>query len=238
MLRKTVVLLLFVVLIVGAASLPARTPAQAQAVVDGCAKINAFPDGTMDFGISFCCNLAFKEGQVVTITAGPPHEYEGMLPVSFSGYAVPSITSPRYLIASRSYPGAMTETVIEDAEVYALDFELDPFDGQAAVTWTADCRDAPDELPPVLGCGIELTANAAVGTFLTDIVPSWAAQDDCHTQVTINAGQTAWVLGVDETGAFYKIVWACQYLWVPVEVMGPNPDAVWNNTPLPTTVVE
>jgi len=47
-----------------------------------------------------------------------------------------------------------------------------------------------------------------------------------------------WVLGVDESGAFYKIILACQYLWVPVETMQPNYDEVWQGRPLPTTLAD
>jgi hypothetical protein len=39
-------------------------------------------------------------------------------------------------------------------------------------------------------------------------------------------GKTAWVLGVDESGVYYMILWGCQTLWVPVGVMGPDNDAV------------
>jgi len=52
------------------------------------------------------------------------------------------------------------------------------------------------------------------------------------------AGKTAWVLGQDASGQFYKIVWTCTMLWVPVSTMGPNFDAVWNGAPLPTNVVQ
>jgi len=54
--------------------------------------------------------------------------------------------------------------------------------------------------------------------------------------VIINAG-TYWVLGVDESGQYYKILLACQYLWVPVDSMGPSYQAPWTGQPLPTQVV-
>jgi hypothetical protein len=51
--------------------------------------------------------------------------------------------------------------------------------------------------------------------------------------------KTYWVIGVDATGKYYKIVLSCQYLWVPVGVMAPAyGDPVWNGTPLPTREVE
>lgn len=54
--------------------------------------------------------------------------------------------------------------------------------------------------------------------------------------VTLNAG-TYWVIGMDESGAYYRIMLACQFLWVPVESMQPNWEAPWNGQPLPTRVV-
>jgi hypothetical protein len=93
---------------------------------------------------------------------------------------------------------------------------------------------------PIPGCDTQIimTENAVVGLFVQDAMTSWGPGADKSTTVTITAGNTAWVLGKDATGAYYKIVWGCQYLWVPVSTMGPNPDAVWNSAPLPTTVVE
>lgn len=54
--------------------------------------------------------------------------------------------------------------------------------------------------------------------------------------VVINAG-TYWVLGADESGAYYKILLACQYLWVPVGSMQPSFQPPWSGQPLPTQAV-
>ncbi len=90
------------------------------------------------------------------------------------------------------------------------------------------------------GCDtrIAMTDNAVVGLFVADALTYWGPDAGKGTTVTIAAGNTAWVLGMDASGAYYKIVWVCDCLWVPVGTMGPNPDAVWNSTPLPMTVVE
>ena len=55
--------------------------------------------------------------------------------------------------------------------------------------------------------------------------------------VMVNPG-TYWVLGVDESGEYYKIIISCEYLWVPVQNMQPNFDSVWQGRPLPTDVVD
>ena len=82
------------------------------------------------------------------------------------------------------------------------------------------------------------TADAAVGTFVADAAAYWSPGNLTDPLVTLPAGQTAWVLGVDSTGQYYKIVWSCQTLWVKTNTMGPNFDAVWQGHPLPVTVVD
>ncbi len=93
---------------------------------------------------------------------------------------------------------------------------------------------------PVPGCdvNIPLPAGSVQGTFVADAATSWSPGNLTNPIVTIPAGQSAWVLGLDATGAYYKIVWVCDYLWVPVGSIGPNYDEVWNGAPLPTGVVE
>ncbi|MCD4686198.1 MAG: hypothetical protein K8S97_09700 [Anaerolineae bacterium] len=90
------------------------------------------------------------------------------------------------------------------------------------------------------GCdvNIPIPAGSVVGTFTADAATYWSPGNLTDPIVTISAGNTAWVLGLDASGAYYKIVWVCDYLWVPVSSMGPNYDAVWNGAPLPTGVVD
>jgi hypothetical protein len=88
------------------------------------------------------------------------------------------------------------------------------------------------------GCSVPIPATAVVGTFLGDTPTYYEPGKLVVPSVVIQAGKTAWTLGVDETGAYRKIIWACQYLWVPEGSMGPNYDDVWNGKPLPMDVVE
>jgi hypothetical protein len=93
----------------------------------------------------------------------------------------------------------------------------------------------------VAGCTtrMNITSTAVVGQFVTNTPTYWRPGDLTNNPlITIPAGQTAWVLGIDATGQYYKIVWVCNYLWVPISDMGPNPDAVWNSAPLPTGTVQ
>lgn len=94
--------------------------------------------------------------------------------------------------------------------------------------------------PPVPGCDarLDLPSNAVVGAFVADAHAYYAPGYLTFPPVLIPAANTAWVLGQDDTGQYYKIIWACQHLWVPVEAMGPNHDAVWQGAPLPVSVAQ
>ena len=92
------------------------------------------------------------------------------------------------------------------------------------------------------GCEIAIPAGSVVGQFLTDAVVYWEPNLGSGSPYIIDDQddlvKTAWVVGQDETGTFYKIIWACQEVWVLKSTMSPNPDAVWQSTPLPTGIVE
>lgn len=89
------------------------------------------------------------------------------------------------------------------------------------------------------GCDMQpIPATAVGGSFVADAPLYYMPGDLVEPATSIAAGNTAWVLGKDASGQYYKILWSCDQLWVPVSSMGPNYDAVWNGTPLPTGVVE
>lgn len=95
------------------------------------------------------------------------------------------------------------------------------------------------DIVAAVGCQamMDMPSTAVVGAFVAETRAYWTPGALIEPEVVFEAGKTAWVLGVDETGEYYKIVWGCSYLWVPVSSMGPNYDEVWNGTPLPTDVV-
>ncbi len=107
------------------------------------------------------------------------------------------------------------------------------------IVWetTGECAGLPSA--SVAGCDvtIPLTATSVVGAFVADAPTSWTPGQLTSPLVTIPAGKTAWVLGQDASGDYYKIVWVCDLLWVPTSTLGPNYDATWNGRPLPTGVV-
>mgnify|MGYP000244699953 CR=1 FL=1 len=90
------------------------------------------------------------------------------------------------------------------------------------------------------GCDVLLPipATAVGGAFVADAPVYWKPGELTNPLVTIKAGNTARVIGQDASGQYYKIIWGCDFVWVPKATMGPNYDAVWNGAPLPTAVVE
>ncbi|MBL8146561.1 MAG: hypothetical protein JNL34_09275 [Anaerolineae bacterium] len=91
----------------------------------------------------------------------------------------------------------------------------------------------------VAGCDsyLPLTANSVVGTF-TQTTPVYGQPSaDSASNVVIEAGKSYWVLGVDASGGYYRVIIGCSLVWVPVATVGPNYDDVWGGRPLPTNVV-
>jgi hypothetical protein len=96
-----------------------------------------------------------------------------------------------------------------------------------------------DPVSPIPGPDmVAMPEGAVVGAFTADTPLYYAPKPDATTSYTMTAGKTLWVTGMDASGRFYQVVLAGQFLWVPVDTIGPNDDAVWNGEPLPTTIVE
>ncbi|MCZ7539395.1 MAG: hypothetical protein M5U29_05680 [Anaerolineae bacterium] len=99
--------------------------------------------------------------------------------------------------------------------------------------------DDEEPLVPVPGPDmVPIPETAVVGSVLADTPAYYAPQADAQTGITIAAGKTLWVYGVDASGTFYKVMLSGQFFWLPTSVMGPNYDEVWQGSPLPPDVVE
>jgi len=85
-------------------------------------------------------------------------------------------------------------------------------------------------------CGAPTTANSVVGE-LPFRTQAYYEPGNASPGLFVNPG-TYWVLGVDQNVEYYKIILACEYVWVPVQNMQPNYDAVWQGRALPTDVVD
>ena len=129
-----------------------------------------------------------------------------------------------------SYPASYSErmeTVINGQLVYSS-------------TWSAYCSGP--------GTGTIELVNEAFGGDTCVPIPDGSVVGDMPqgaqafyapgeaTNITINPG-TYWVIGKDESGQYYKILLACQYLWVPIDAMQPSYQPPWSGQPLPTQVV-
>ncbi|MCL4238290.1 MAG: hypothetical protein KJ047_08585 [Anaerolineae bacterium] len=109
------------------------------------------------------------------------------------------------------------------------------FSEQLVMEVTGEC----EGLPYFAGCDVlmPIPKTAVGGTFVADAPVYWAPGELTSPLVTIPAGNSARVIGLDSTGEYYQIIWVCDFLWVSRATLGPNYDAVWNGAPLPTAVV-
>jgi hypothetical protein len=97
----------------------------------------------------------------------------------------------------------------------------------------------PEKPTAVPGCDalIPMPTQARMGQFVMTTPIYWGPGNLVSPIVELEAGKTAWVFGVDASGAYYQILWQCARLWVPVNSMIPANDGVnWLGAPLPTTL--
>ena len=85
---------------------------------------------------------------------------------------------------------------------------------------------------------IQYTPWAVGGTLVKDALLYAVPGQPTMPEIVLPAGKNVIVLGMDESGQYYKIVFAATYLWVKADAVGPNHDAVWGGAPLPTQVVD
>ena len=165
------------------------------------------------------------EGETIIISAD-----DGPIPYTITLYL--NATAVATANVTTSGPGTIVYTVPNDMTAsVAWGYP----GGNPLPIWTVSCQPRPVDC----GAYLPLTADAVVGRFVADAPTYWAPGELVEPRVTIPAGKTAWVLGVDKGGQYYKIIWACDLLWVPKNTMGPNVgDPVWGGAPLPTGVVE
>lgn len=84
-------------------------------------------------------------------------------------------------------------------------------------------------------CAAQIPDGSVVGDLPFPTQAYWAP-GKVSPDVTLNAG-TYWVVGVEEDdagNAYYKIVLACQYLYVPVGSMQSSFQYPWQGEPLPS----
>ncbi len=85
------------------------------------------------------------------------------------------------------------------------------------------------------GCTLVIPEGSVVGDTPYNTQVYWAP-GKVSPGIFLNPG-TYIVVGEDKTGQYYKIVLACQFVWVPVADMQPSYQLPQNGAPLPTREV-
>jgi hypothetical protein len=224
------------VIAVSAAQRPAPAIAEVGPALT-CADLNAPEFDGPGWG-DWAGNVTLVPGDTITIIATPIQTLNS-ISKSFANVYARAVAPLLVLrinagvVASANWPTPGMVTYTEASGISGADLEW-YISNESYADWDVSCASGI-----VAGCDmyIPLTADAVVGAFVADANTYWTPGQLTAPLVTIESGKTAWVLGVDVTGQYYKIVWACQYLWVQVPTMGPDFDKVWNGTPLPTSIV-
>lgn len=92
-----------------------------------------------------------------------------------------------------------------------------------------------EECLRTFGCQILIPVDAVVGS-LPESTQAFYEPGNISPDVFINPG-TYWVFDTDTDdagNAYYRILLACQFLYVPVDAMEPNFDEVWQGRALPS----
>ncbi|MBN1564587.1 MAG: hypothetical protein JXA10_12150 [Anaerolineae bacterium] len=90
-----------------------------------------------------------------------------------------------------------------------------------------------------VGCDglINIPPQAVVGSFFENSELYWTPGEMVSPMTYIEAGNTYYIAGQDETGMYRKVLVSCTWAWVRADTVGPNYDEVWNGRSLPTDVV-
>lgn len=133
---------------------------------------------------------------------------------------------------------------IPAGQTMQLDFTLERPVGTVLYAWTlvVDGCDTgnilyngPTTTNSAGTCTLDVPSGSVVGEAPLG-APAYYAPDNVAPGVVLNPG-TYVVVGQDASETYYKIVLACQFLWVRKDTMQPSWQAPQNGTPLPTRVV-
>ncbi len=94
-----------------------------------------------------------------------------------------------------------------------------------------------DTCDPVTGDPCPGPPASSVGATLVQTTELfWAPSMTAETGVLLEAGKDVRAMGPDSSGDWFYVHYACQNLWVPASVLGPDFSAPWDGEPLPTNV--
>jgi hypothetical protein len=152
--------------------------------------------------------------------------------------------SPVGGIASFCFPGAVYPyTATPQYNPISLVYDSPAGNGlnaQSLVLNSGTCQGLPPHpRSSAAGCTqyVVIPPQAVGGQFVANAPVYYAPESGAQTGVVIQAGNTYLVAGQDATGQYREVLLSCQWVWVPANTVGPNPEAPWNGAPLPTTVV-
>lgn len=139
-----------------------------------------------------------------------------------------------------SVPGTLSFTMPEDVDEQpaGLGYYFNSGnEGPVAIDVSCENVAGPDVvLEP--GCEPDIPSQAVVGAFNTTTEIYWAPGKLTEPTLYVDQGSTFYVAGQDESEQFYKVLIACEWVWVRKDTVGPNYDEVWQGQPLPTTIVD
>lgn len=113
-----------------------------------------------------------------------------------------------------------------------------PFDdtfAQVGGSYTLTVTGPGDVTFSVGGCGVSIPAGSVVGEAPLGAY-AYYEPGNIAPGVVLNPG-TYWVIGQDSSETYYKVVLACQYLWVRKDTMQSSYLPPQNGAPLPQTIV-
>jgi hypothetical protein len=196
-------------------------------------------------------DLVIEEGTCnsATFTAHFTREIGGSEEQTVNGFVLRNnrnftlgISATIILPADPTYSHTWSYTFPEQPEGTRIEIYVDHAFGSGydGIFKTYICSSTEIPINGTAGCDafVDIPDTAVGGQFIKSTPVFWGPDPSMMTGIIIEVGKTAWVLGIDESGQYYKILWSCQSLWVPVNAIGPNYDEVWNGQPLPTVVVE
>ncbi|MFN8528453.1 MAG: hypothetical protein U0670_07570 [Anaerolineae bacterium] len=207
--------------------------------VTGNADVNDAPDNVDGAWDDFAIVILDGNGNVIDLdtfseSLGAFEDYESIDP-GIDEFSAP-LTRPFTMIVYDT--PSIIDSVWNDENTYAsYDWVIANGVEIARITVDPSFAGPCGDLPLASSAGTCL--NAPSGSVVGDMpnrTQAFYSPGNLSPGLFINPG-TYWVIGQDASGQFYKIILACQYLWVPVDSMQPSFQSPWTGQPLPTRVV-
>ncbi|MBX3066531.1 MAG: hypothetical protein KF726_26355 [Anaerolineae bacterium] len=162
-------------------------------------------------------------------------------------FTEPGVESAMYLYSGGFDPANPATNCVAASNTNPLNFSYNLVPGQTyyvAVIEDTFAQDGmsysinisgPGNIITSSGCGISIPSGSVVGEAPLG-AQVYYEPGNISAGVVLNPG-TYWVIGQDASETYYKVVLACQTVWVRKDTMQPSYQAPQNGTPLPTRIV-